>query len=90
MDETRNTRSSQNYVYFRDLNGGFTIETYESINPFWQGDYAWTHFKYFPPNNQALAGNDLYIFGEMTNYAADTSGLMRFNPESGAYEKRFC
>ena len=81
------TRNGQSYVYFRDLNGGYTIETYESINPFWQGDYAWTHFKYFPPGNRALGGNDVYIFGEMTNYGADTSGLMHFNAESGAYEK---
>jgi hypothetical protein len=81
------TRSGQNYTFFRDLNGSYTIETYESINPFWQGDYAMTHFKYFPPGNQALAGNDLYIVGEMTNWGADTSGLMHFNPASGAYEK---
>lgn len=81
------TRSGQNYTFFRDLNGSYTIETYESINPFWQGDYAMTHFRYFPPGNQALAGNDLYIVGEMTNWGADTSGLMHFNPASGAYEK---
>lgn len=81
------TRNAQNYIFFRDLNGSYTIETYESINPFWQGDYAYTHFKYFPPNNQPIAGNDVYIFGEMTNYATDTSGRMRFNSESGAYEK---
>ena len=81
------TRNGQAYVYFRDLNGGYTIETYESINPFWQSDYAWTHFKYFPPGNKPLAGNDIYIFGEMTNYGADTTGLMHFNEESGAYEK---
>ena len=82
-----NSRNVQGYVYYRDMNGSFTIETYESINPFWQGDYAYTHFKYFPPNNKPLAGKDVYIFGEMTNYATDTSGLMYFNPESGAYEK---
>ncbi|HVF96414.1 MAG TPA: type IX secretion system plug protein domain-containing protein, partial [Flavisolibacter sp.] len=81
------TRNGQAYVYFRDLNGGYTIETYESINPFWQSDYSLTHFKYFPPNNRALSGNDVYIFGEMTNYGTDTSGLMHFNAESGAYEK---
>jgi hypothetical protein len=81
------TRTGQSYVYFRDLNGGFTIETYESINPFWQGDYAYTHFKYFPPNNRPYAGRDLYIFGEITNYGTDTSGLMHFNEETGAYEK---
>lgn len=81
------TRNGQAYVYFRDLNGGFTIESYESINPFWQGDYAYTHFKYFPPGNKPFAGSDVYIFGEMTNYGADTTGLMHFNEESGAYEK---
>lgn len=81
------TRNGQPYVYFRDLNGGFTVETYESINPFWQGDYAYTHFKYFPPGNKPLASNDVYIFGEMTNYGADTTGLMHFHEESGAYEK---
>jgi hypothetical protein len=80
-------RSAQVYVYYRDLNGSYSIETYESINPFWQGDYAQVHFTYFPPENRPLAGNDLYLFGELTNYAADTSGLMHFNPDRGAYEK---
>lgn len=81
------TREGQPYIYYRDLNGSFTIESYESINPYWQGDYAYTHFKYFPSGNRPLEGSDVYIFGEMTNYASDTTGLMHFNPESGAYEK---
>lgn len=80
-------RSSQIYVYYRDLNGSYTIETLESINPFWQGDYAVVHFTYFPPNNRPFPGNDLYLFGELTNYASDTSGKMSFNKERGAYEK---
>jgi hypothetical protein len=81
------TRSGQPYIFYRDLNGAFTVETFESINPFWQGDYALTHFRYVPANRQAIPGQNVYIFGEMTNYAADTTGLMRFNPETGAYEK---
>jgi hypothetical protein len=80
-------RSAQIYVYYRDLNGSYTIETLESINPFWQGDYALVRFSYFPPANKPLAGNDLYLFGEFTNYAADSSGKMNFNSERGAYEK---
>lgn len=81
------TRNGQPYLYYRDLDGSYTIETYESINPFWQSDYAFTHFKYFPPNNKPFAGSDVYLFGEMTNWASDTTGLMHFNTESGAYEK---
>lgn len=80
-------RTSQIYVYYRDLNGSYTIETLESINPFWQGDYATVHFSYFPPNNKPFPANDLYLFGEFTNYASDTSGKMEFNRERGAYEK---
>jgi hypothetical protein len=80
-------RTSQIYVYYRDLNGNYTIETMEGINPFWQGDYAAVHFSYFPPGNRPFPGKDLYMFGEFTNYASDTSGKMEFNTERGAYEK---
>lgn len=80
-------RTSQVYVYYRDINGSYTIETMESINPFWQGDYAKVHFSYIPPGNRPFQGNDLYLFGEFTNYGSDTTGKMIFNKETGAYEK---
>jgi len=80
-------RGNQVYVYNRDYNGSFTIETMESINPFWQGDYAKVTFSFIPPGRVAMGGDDLYLFGEFTNYAADTSGLMNFNAEKGVYEK---
>lgn len=81
------TRNAQVYVFYRDLNGAYTMETMENINPFWQADYAQVHFSYFPPGNRAIEGKDLYLFGEFTNWAADTSGRMTFNPDRGAYEK---
>jgi len=80
-------RSPQSYIYYRDLNGSYTIETMESINPFWQGDYAKVHFSFFPTGNRAYEGSDVYIFGELTNYAKGDSGKMVFNKERGAYEK---
>jgi hypothetical protein len=82
-------RSEQVYVYYRDLNGSYTIETMESVNPFWQGDYALVHFSYFPPGNRPLAGTDVYIFGEFTNYSTDSNSRMAFNTDRGAYEKTF-
>ncbi|HEX2608121.1 MAG TPA: DUF5103 domain-containing protein [Flavisolibacter sp.] len=81
------SRNGQAYVYYRDLDGSYTIESLENVNPFWQGDYAYVHFSYFPPGNQPIGGRDVYLFGEMTNYASDTSGRMVFNPERGAYER---
>jgi Domain of unknown function (DUF5103) len=81
------SRIDHGYINFRDLNGSYIIETYENINPYWQGEYAWVNFSYFPPGNRPVAGNDIYIFGEFTNYGFDTSGKMTFNPDRGAYEK---
>jgi hypothetical protein len=80
-------RNGDGYIYYRDLNGSYTIETIESVNPFWQTDYAYVKFSYYPLNKMPFMGSDVYLFGEMSNWAADTSGKMNFNMETGAYEK---
>lgn len=85
--KTEGTRAGQPFIYYRDLNGSYTVESYDNPNPFWQGDYAYTHFRYIPPGNRPIEGSNVYIFGELTNWASDTTGLMHFNTETGAYEK---
>jgi hypothetical protein len=80
-------RGGQAYIYYRDLNGHYVIESMENVNPFWQAEYGYVHFTYYPPNNRMLEGSDVYLFGELTNYGMDTSAVMTFNPERGAYEK---
>lgn len=80
-------RRSQIYYYYRDLNGFYTIETTDNINPFWQSDYAHVHFSFFPTGNKPYPERDVYLFGEFTNYATDDNARMEFNEEKGAYEK---
>ena len=80
------SRSGQVYVYYRDLNGTYTIETLESVNPFWQGDYGNVHFSYAPPGGRPFEGRDVYVFGELSNYASDGQGKMQFNEETKRYE----
>jgi len=80
-------RSGQAYIYYRDLNGTYTVETIENVNPFWQSEYGYVHFTYFPPGNKAIEGSDVYLFGELTNWGRDTSARMIFNADKGAYEK---
>src|SRR4051812_11591726 len=46
-------RSQQRFVYYRDINGMYTIETTESLNPYWQTDYATVHFSYIPAENRS-------------------------------------
>ncbi|MDQ6755585.1 MAG: DUF5103 domain-containing protein [Bacteroidota bacterium] len=81
-------RSSEKYVYFRDLNGMYTVETTQSLNPYWQSDYANVHFTFSPPNNQPYPNKDIYLFGQLTNYAFTDSLKMKFNVEKGVYETK--
>lgn len=80
-------RQQQIYLYYRDINGLYTIENSDNINPFWQSDYAFVHFSFFPPGNKPYSERDVYLFGELTNYLADENSKMDFNEEKGAYEK---
>ena len=64
-----------------------SIETTDNVNPYWQSDYAYVHFSYFPPGNKPYEGKDIYMFGELTNYGTDEASKMIFNAEKGAYEK---
>lgn len=80
-------RSQQRFVYYRDINGMYTIETTESINQYWQTDYATVHFTYVPPDNVPLQNKDLFLIGAMTNYNLDDSARMIFNSDTRVYEK---
>lgn len=81
------SRSGQVYVYYRDLNGSYSVETMESVNPFWQGEYGMVHFTYVPPNNRAFEGRDVYLFGELTDHAMAERGKMDFDADKGVYKK---
>lgn len=80
-------RRGQVYMYYRDLNGIFTIENRDNPNPLWQSDYAWVHFTFVPPANRAYEGKSVYVFGELTNYEQNNVSRMEFNEEKGVYEK---
>src|SRR4030095_6465909 len=73
-------RLQQPYIYYRDLDGIFTVETMDNVNPFWQGDYDKVHFSYFPPGNRPYEGKSVYLYGQLTNYRPDDSSKMIFNP----------
>lgn len=79
-------RNAQRYIYYQDLNGLYLCTTYETINPYWQGDYATTHFKFVTPTAAPYPNKDLYLIGDMTNYEMSENNRMNFNEEKGIYE----
>ena len=79
-------RSGQKYLYYRDLNGMYQVESYETVNPYWQADYANVYFSLVPPNNQPYANRNIYLFGQLTDYKLNDSTKMNFNADKGIYE----
>lgn len=80
-------RNNLRYIYFRDRNGYDEIATTESVNPWWQTDYAYVHFTFAPANNQPFAGRSVYFMGQATgNQVGDTS-KMQYDATRGVYTK---
>ncbi len=79
-------RAATRFVYYRDANGMYYNETLDGLNPFWQGDYATVKFTYRPPAGTPFTNNDVYLFGELTNWGHDPQAKMVFNNSRGVYE----
>jgi Domain of unknown function (DUF5103) len=79
-------RGGQRYIYYKDMNGLYWSTTYESINPYWQGDYATVHFSFVPPAQGEYKDKDLYLIGQLSNYEYSDANKMVFNPAKNIYE----
>jgi len=79
-------RADLPFYFYKDYNGFFYIQTTESINPYWQTDYATVHFNFMPSGNIPFPDKDVYIFGKLTDYKLNDSTKMKFNAEHGVYE----
>lgn len=79
-------RLLRQYFFYNDLNGLFINETTETINPYWNADYAKVHFSFRPPNSLPFSAGELVLMGEFSMYGKDPAAVLRFNVEKGVYE----
>lgn len=80
-------RNDLRYAFFNDRNGWDEIGSIESINPWWQTDYAYVEFSLVPNGGKPFAGKDVFITGSFTGATASDSSLMYFDEEKGMYRK---
>lgn len=79
-------RQRQVYLYYRDLNGLYSVENRDNANPWWQGEYAWVHFTYVPTGRRPLTGQRVFIQGELCGYGPDPKNELHFVDSLGAYQ----
>jgi hypothetical protein len=85
LDQPRNGVA---YINFQDRNGYTEINSSESVNPWWQSDYAWVNFSFLPNNRQPFLGKSLHLIGEITGNQISDSSLMHYDAAQGIYTKR--
>jgi len=81
-------RNTQRQINFRDYNGHFFIESSDSDNPWWQGDYAEVHFTFVPNNNQPYPRKNLFLVGQLNMYNVNDTAALTYNAQNGVYEKK--
>jgi len=82
-------RSRQPYLFFKDYDGFYFIQTTESLNPAYQTDYATVHFNFTPPDHAPWPDKDVYLLAQFTGGGLNDSTRMVFNAEKGRYEASF-
>lgn len=80
-------RNDLRYAFFNDRNGWNEISTTESINPWWQGDYAKVDFTFVPAALKPYAGKEVFLIGELTGNQSGDSAKMEFDAVKGVYRK---
>jgi hypothetical protein len=78
-------RTNKQYFYSQDLNGKYYVEVQEGANDDLDSDYAYVHFN-LPYPDQVPEG-DFYIMGALSGNTFQESNKMKFNSETGSYEK---
>ncbi len=79
-------RSGEKYSYYRDLNGMYTIENSQGLNPYWQSDYADVYFSM--PGENVDPTKDIYLFGQLTNYSLNDSLKLQLDPAKNLYQTK--
>lgn len=82
-------RSPARYFYYSDIDGRYAIANHEPVNPWWQSDIARVHFTFLPRTPEMFTNQDIYLFGEMTQYQLNNSTRLQWNESMGVYETTY-
>lgn len=72
------------YLFHKDFNGRYAIQNDLGNDPNSDADYIYVYFSF--PREYPYPGNDVYIFGELSNWDFIQEYKMRYNAERKVYE----
>lgn len=79
------SRHYQAYAQYNDLNGGFSIQNTDTGGGDVSSDYLYVDFEL--ASREKLQGN-VYVVGQMNNYAHDSNSKMQYNSNTQSYKSQ--
>lgn len=79
-------RNFKKYFFEKDLNGKFTPDMRFGEDPNLDADYCYVYFSLNYPTQ--LLDDDIYVFGELTNYETSANNKMTYNFKTHSYEAK--
>ncbi len=80
-------RLDEVYIFRRDLNGQYVIESFDQQNGDLTGNYADVLFTLYSP--EPYYDYNVYVFGEFSDWRADQRFRMKYNPAVNGYVAKF-
>ena len=80
---TNIVRSSKNYTFNPDINGGFKVTVIDRDDPRIEADYTYVHFSL---NATEFLDASVYVYGGFNNFSTTKENEMVFNANKGVYE----
>jgi virulence-associated protein VagC len=77
-------REFKPYFYWQDFNGKYYIAFQEGQKPDTDADYVYVYFTL--PSKEKIAGGEMYVSGNLNNWAFNKYNLMLYNSEKAEYE----
>ncbi len=77
-------RAERPYTYFPDINGDFVVRTLQGDDVSREADYTNVHFSL--PYSEAIALDDVFVYGKFNNYALVDENKMTYNETNGMME----
>ena len=78
-------RSFKQYLSYRDLNGKFFLRSFDHQNDDIQSEYGWVNFHL---NSNEIKNNDIYIYGQLSNWEINEKFKMKYDSNLREYSHR--
>jgi hypothetical protein len=81
---TSESREFKPYFYWQDFNGKYYIAVQEGRDSDTDADYVYVYFTL--SSRQSVPGGDIYVSGNLNNWALNSNNKMTYNYARGEYE----